>query len=320
MLFDLPVSDDDKIIDDGSPEIGDSLQLTEWKHIASFLCCDLNYIPISKQYYLNSWRIRYFPPFIVNFIIWSSYLVFCLIEQKILHLPAIFVFLITLFAILFALSYLMIIYEGPGFLPYYYPLKITHNPNAPVDYLSGVVTTVRQEEYVRSKPKPERTDYFSTVKRYVIRPDHFCGWVGQFIGKKNHKLFFLFNLYGVTYITAFLLCTGFSFAMVAKEPSASRIQFGILLLYIILAFFFVAMTSSFVVQSIFRFTNNITFFEEMKRQAPINRPHSFNEAIHNWEDVFGPIQKWYTWLLPIGAFHGIPDEQLVPNHGFTNSL
>ena len=315
MLLDLPVFDDENdILDDGSPIIGYTPQLTEWKHISSFLCFDLNYVPSVKQYYLNHWRIRYFPPFIVNFIIWSSYLVFYFLERTILNLPTFVLIIVTILAILFSLSYFMIIYEGPGYLPYYYPLQVTHNKNGPVDYLSGLVTTKRQEEYVKSKPKPERTNYFSVVKRYVIRPDHFCGWTGSFIGKKNHKLFFLFNFYGFTYITCFLFFTGFSFAKVASDPSGAPVKFGILLLYIVLAVFFVSMTSTFTIACIFRFSNNITQFEQMQRRVPAKNHFTLKEILKNWEEIFGSYKKWYTWLLPIGAFHGIPDENLIPNN------
>ena len=311
MLFDLPINDEDEELEVGVPSTGAYPELTAWQKKCSLGCCDLNYVPTGKQYFLNHWKIRPIPFSIVNFIIWSSYTVYILIHREILGHPTLIVCILTALAILFSFSYAMIIYEGPGYLPFYYPLQLAKRSSKNQDYLSGLVTTQMQEAYVKGRLHLNRCGYFSVVKRYVLRPDHFCGWTGSFIGKKNHKLFFLFNYWGMNYIIVFLIFSIMSLSSQFQDAHRNTFRLVVSLIYTILAVFFVAMTASFTFTSLYHFTVNITQFELMKRKVPPRIEPS--KVLANFEEVFGPASKWYTWLLPIGAFHGIPEEELLEN-------
>ncbi|KAI5528905.1 cysteine S-palmitoyltransferase protein [Trichomonas vaginalis G3] len=214
----------------------------------------------------------------------------------------------TVLMLLFVISYYSIILEGPGYLPFYYPLKMAKRKGNHSDYLAGVVSTKMQEAYVSGQKVPTRVNYFKSARRYVIRPDHFCGWTGSFIGKKNHKLFFTFNFWGSIYIALFTIFSYFSVRVQTNIFNNNAFFLAISIIYILLGLFFFLMTFNFAILSLVRFANNKTQFELMKKQEG----HPFRRScIENFEDVCGPRKYMFLWLFPIGAFHGVPDEDLL---------
>ena len=234
----------------------------------------------------------------------SSFLVFFIFEQPRIKLPAILVIVfIALFA-LFITSYLGTMLEGPGYLPFYYPKRPMKNK----DYFSGLVTTMEQENYIKENEKnyPKRTHFFHSSRRIVLRPDHFCDWVATFVGKKNYKLFYLFNFYGFLYIGFFFFTTFLS----VKWNVNNKIDYTqfIFIIYLMLAAFFFLFTMMFCCGSASEISTNVTDWERLSN-AKVTWDTS--SCVSNWEEVFGSVKKWYLWLIPIGAFHGIDEYDLV---------
>ena len=174
------------------------------------------------------------------------------------------------------------------------------------DYLSGVVSNKEQEAYVKSKPKMRRCGYFSSVKRYVLRPDHFCGWTTQFIGKKNYKLFILFNFWGSLYTTAFSIIS-FAVLIIEFTKATNVVVIIFALLYLMQSILFTFMTWGFFFTGLYNTHTNTTQFEQMANIAPQTK----EKCLDNWEEIFGPIKKWYTWCIPIPAFRGKSSEYLL---------
>ena len=284
--------------------------LTQWENIWS--CCGLqyNYVPTTGEHYLNHWKVAYAYPIGVEFVIISSYLVAIFIHRpNVSFLGPKHVFFLTVFMILFAYSYVAAILVGPGYLPFYYPLRISQGPTRP-DYLSGLVTRDDQMEYSKNTVYPNRSRYFNKARRIVIRPDHLCAWLASFVGKKNHKLFFLFNFWGVIYISLFCYsCVRTLFETIFTIGSDTLLFFAIVIFYTILGFSFLCLTGNFLQQNLRQITLNRTQFEIMKNMpALLHRMHPWYK---NWEEVFGSISEWYLWLLPIPAFRGIDDYTLA---------
>lgn len=196
----------------------------------------------------------------------------------------------------------MTIAVGPGYLPFYYPLR---NPNGGENnYLSGMVTNDEQLYYVKVINLPPRTGYYKSVRRVVIRPDHLCGWTASFIGKKNHKLFFLFNFWGVMYIIPFAVSCCFTISILAEN---NKYIMGTLLsvIYAVLALLFGLLTGTFTTQMIYEISLNKTVIEGKRKEK--RRSNGF---ISNWEEIFGPRRQWYLWLIPVRAF-GVNDDTLL---------
>lgn len=257
-------------------------------------------------------------PSLVLFIIYSSLFVYLVFQRP--HIPHIFGWKITTFlvvtSILFGISYIATILTGPGYLPFYYPLQ-NPNPHGIIpDYFSGMVSNEEQLVYVKNMKLPRRTGYFGSVRRIVIRPDHFCGWTTSFIGKKNHKLFFLFNFWGVTYISVYTVCCVIA-AINVSAQTPHVFAMVISLVYGMLGFLFALMTGNFAFSMLCEFSENITTFEEMQKRRNKDResiPKYNKGCCFNWEEIFGPRDKWYLWLLPIPAFNVSDDRYLLQDY------
>ena len=285
-------------------------ETTKWEHKCSCLGFDFNEISENHTLYCNEWEVSYFPTSYVVILIVTSLIEYFIILRKYSYLQSILIDL-CIFAMnaLFLFSYIAAILEGPGFLPFYYPMKMTPRSDGLKDYLSGVVSNKEQENYVKSKPKLKRCGYFSTAKRYVLRPDHFCGWTCQFIGKKNYKLFIHFNLWGALYTTVFSIC---SFIALIKEFTFTTnvVEIIITLIYLMQSIFFATMTWGFLFTGLYNTHFNTTQFEQM---ANIHtKPQE--RCIDNWQEVCGSAEKWYTWLLPIPPFRGKSPEYLLTHN------
>jgi hypothetical protein len=247
-------------------------------------------------------------PFMVLFIIYSSLTVYLTCEWPLL--PEFFgagttIFLIVT-ALLFGYSYVQVILLGPGYLPFYFPYENPNSADRTADALSGMVTNVEQEFYVKTITLPYRTGFFHTAHRIVIRPDHFCGWATTFIGRKNHKSFFLFNFWGVVYISVFTISTFLTILGIARDEE-TILQLIICVIYLILGISFAILTGWFAVTLFYGISINQTTFENM------NKVHRGEDrgCLGNWEEIFGSRRKWYLWLMPIPAFPTDDDRLLL---------
>lgn len=278
---------------------------TKWNKLCSFCGLQLAYVPESREYYLNHWQIEFGYPIGVLFVIHSSYLVciFCHLP----HVRFISTALLTAMTIsnaLFSISYITAILTGPGYLPFSYPAP-------PIDHLSGLAVTEDQINYARRQHLPSRCHFCRSARRIVIRPDHRCAWLSSFVGRRNHKLFFLFNFWGVIYISMFVYCSVRSMWELATELDtlAEMLNYAMVVIYTVLGISFLLLTGNFLQQNLRQITQNRTQLEIMKAE-PMG-VHRQSPWYRNWEEIFGPVSQWYLWLLPIPAFFGIDDVSLA---------
>ncbi|EAY10819.1 DHHC zinc finger domain containing protein [Trichomonas vaginalis G3] len=267
----------------------------------------LNFVPSLNKTFINHWEVNPGLPIYVLTVMITSFLAFASIVVPSLKLKWYFVILLTVIFSLFLISYINTILEGPGYLPFYYPLKPNTEKDKQFDFLSGIVTNDSQLKIIDKKKLPKRVHYFKTAKRIVLRPDHYCDWVASFVGKKNYKLFYLFNFYGFIYIALFFI----SLIFVIKkdiDQNAFPLSHYILILYVAQALFFTMFTMAFLCGSTFEISKNITDFENL---ADIAVDWDNSSCLSNWEEIFGSISKWYTWPIPFGAFHNMDSYELV---------
>jgi hypothetical protein len=284
---------------------------TRFRTICSFCGLHLSYIPAIHSYFLNHWEVSLYYPIAVLFVIHSSYLEFLLFIypfETFVNCP-LFLYL-TLTNFLFSFSYIAAILVGPGYLPWCYPER------APAEALAWVVTSDEQRVIAKSARYPIRTGFFKSARRAVIRADHFCAWLACFVGKKNHKLFFLFNFWGVMYIGVYLGCciaTLWGLLSDFNEEEWSRIAANGI--YTMLAMSFLLLTGSFLVQNVRQIHENRTQFEIMLG-LPIGQ-YRTSPWWRNWEQIFGSVEKWYWWLIPRQAFPGIDEYSLAERYMFS---
>jgi hypothetical protein len=211
--------------------------------------------------------------------------------------------------VFFAWSYIRAIYLGPGYLTIFYPERIPRlYPQLGADYLSGIAVTDEQRVFAKDQQFPIRTKFFKSARRVVIRPDHLCAWLASFVGKRNHKLFFLFNFWGIAYIGGHITLSILEIIETFADPTR-RVTFVVQIIYLALAISFLWLTGSFCVQNVKQIHQNRTQFEIMV-DIPANR-FRLSPSWKNWEEVFGSIKQWYLWLLPIQAFGDMDDVALA---------
>ena len=302
---------------------------TQWRRVK--YCCTNNAVYIDKMpnvIFLGHWDAQLGFPIAVTTIIVSSYLVgMILIFPAWRKIPGIImatILSITFF--LFIYSYFRIIIDGPGYLPFYWPLK--HNKDQNPDNLkednemssfinkneelspSGIISTKEQLEWVKDRPRPNRSILSTDGHRIVIRPDHFCGWTASWIGKRNYKFFLLFNFWGAVYILNFLVCCIIQIVDEMSDDTPSP-SVAILFVYAFLALTFLLMTGSFACTHTYQMFLNTTNWEEWKG---IDNSRFDRGCSENITDVCGPWSKWYTFLLPISPWTSFTNDELVKDY------
>lgn len=283
--------------------------LTKWENKCSCCCFQLDKITTNNVTYINGWEIKLCPVTLIIFLSILSISTYIFMFRPRLLISKTFCDVVFfIFEFLFVYSYLITICEGPGFLPFYYPLQIGNSDNKFTDYLSGTVSTFSQAEYVKSQPKLRRTRYFSSVKRYVVRPDHYCYWTQQFIGKKNMKTFMLFNVYGIIFVTINFLLALFHLVFLVLESKFTVFDALYMMSYMVVSCFLIGLTGTFAYKSIKNINSNITHFEKIHPED-----YSFyeEECCKNWADVFGPRSQFLYWPMPIPAFHNVDTRELA---------
>jgi hypothetical protein len=181
------------------------------------------------------------------------------------------------------------------------------NLNSP----AGILSTSEQMEWVKARQRPNRCIFSALARRHVIRPDHFCGWTASWIGKRNHKFFWLFNFWGSVYIVTF---TVFVVKCLWRDIQTEQVSplFAIYILYAFMGAFFALMTLGFTFGHGYGILVNQTSWEEWNK-IPASR---FNKGVmNNIEDVCGPRKKWWTWLFPVGPWGEKSNEDFVVEYG-----
>ena len=285
-------------------------------------CCTSKAVRMrSGVKFLGHWEVSPGFPIAVLILILSSYLVaMFFIYPYHGFIGLIEGIVLSILCFLFTYSYVRTIIDGPGYFPFYYPMRhdndelnvgdsdsLLHSDDFSP---SGIATTEDQLAWIANRPKPNRCIFSRSARRFVVRPDHLCGWVSSWIGKRNHKFFWLFNFWGSLYITLF---TGGDLLMIVAEliddnPSAW------LTLYLTYAFFglvFGIMTWSFSISHLVGICTNVTSWESWNG---IKANRYDVGCKQNIEDVCGPCDKWYLFLCPVSPWTDMTNEQLIKDY------
>lgn len=229
----------------------------------------------------------------------------------------IFIPIITVFGIMFIFCYLKTIYDGPGYIPFYYYWaindKLPPNNEILVDTLEdsyyGVITNDTQYKRAHDNPTPGRCIVSKLAKRFVIRPDHFCGWVGSWIGKRNHKMFFCFNFWGSIYLSLSAMAHLAGTVIILLDGMNYRVF--VEFVFVIFALMYAAMTMQFAYSVWNNAKKNITSWEEWN-----NIKYGFEQETEsdNIADLFGPDHRWWKVILPINPWKNMSNADLIKDY------
>ena len=222
----------------------------------------------------------------------------------------------ALLAILFIVSFLMCIFVGPGYLPFYWakqhsasPLDIPeHSDDSP----SGIISTEEQLAWAKSQDRPPRCIISSSTGRVIMRPDHVCMFTQGWIGKKNHKLFLLFNLYNTLFCAVNL---AYAIRYVVTLLKGDGFRFNVTFCYCILvaiaSLMFGGFSLTFLSHSCFQVMKGITTHEASLRIDPA----TFSRGCPaNVADVCGPCKCCPIYVLPVYPWGNKTNEELLEGY------
>ena len=277
---------------ESEPFLSHSLQekgvphLTKWRGISKNLWFAEKY-PVP---YFTNYKLSFFPNFPLYILLSFSYHlwyhhVFIYFSPK-YHS---FKYIVLITFILGIYSLFKTIITDPGYLPFYYP--VTNKASFTSDELrSGIAIDEAQIDFARSLPKPPRMCFSQRVGFFVIRADHYCSFIGQWIGLYDHRYFFNTTFYlGIYLLLMFLSVCAVSLLKIHIFSFFEELFFLSLS-----GFFGFLFLNQFLYQSA-NITRNQTSLENLKKKVPgfYNRG-----CISNWEEIFGPRKYILLWMVP----------------------
>ena len=286
------------------------------------LCCCTKIGEGSDQLcFCGNWLVSPGMPIFVSLISFGDIAIHCwitLFETKIFGY--IWVPITFLALLMFIICYYKAIYLGPGYFPFYYnwakqnllPPTNDQTVIGTQESFAGVTSNDVQYNWSKMHPQPPRCTMSRLARRFVIRPDHFCGYIGVWVGKRNHKLFILFNLYATLFTTLSTVGHIVPFFYLSLEDDFPKIIANFIFLAFCLVF--VIMCSQFFIMHYSMAKKNITSWEKWNGFQDIiqdNNPDHFQE---NLKEVFGENLDCCHKFCPYSAFPDKTNEELVANY------
>ncbi|OHT08474.1 hypothetical protein TRFO_22983 [Tritrichomonas foetus] len=151
-----------------------------------------------KRLFFKHWEIKLAFPFLVIFLvglalmIYSSMTIPYVKSQSLRNFCIVELFITLIF---FFWSYFSSVLMDPGFLPYDWS-STRRTKYSWIEQLEGLAINSQQIEYVETHPRPVNSCFSHSSGRLVLRPDHICGWIANWVGKRNHKNFILMMFWG----------------------------------------------------------------------------------------------------------------------------
>lgn len=322
--------------------------LTRWRKLRGLLSCF--WVTETDQLIrFSHFQLKIYPYLIEVFVIIVTYLIFLKFyfpslpenndnEHHIFFALKKFQFYFMGYIWLTGLSCLIYSHiKDPGYLPFYFP-AIYYNQDSPLndnkdtnknsdtttygrkkftlnELRSGTAIYAEQIDWAREQRRPERVRFSAATGYYVIRGDHICQYINNWVGLYNHRWFIIAIVYIILYILDYIFVYTYT-KFVTHTVNPPKFMTPILLL-IGLPFLFLLGNNLF--NQCISISLNLTLLN-MFRKDYVN--YSRGSCLNNWEDVFGPKKFLLCWFLPVPLplisdgfdYHARPD----PDNPFRN--
>ena len=177
-------------------DIEDVPEETKWKEYC--MCCGRHVALVmpSDRLFCEHWEMSLCMPIFVHLLVLYCFILFILGTWRFLPTAYRVVSMIEVLASLglFMWSYLGAMCMDPGFLPYTW-VKTGRYKYTWQEQLDGLAIRPDQIEFAKNH-KPPFASFSTSAGRFVMRADHVCDWVANWIGKRNHKQFILMMVWG----------------------------------------------------------------------------------------------------------------------------
>ncbi|KAJ3452230.1 palmitoyltransferase zdhhc20 [Anaeramoeba flamelloides] len=148
-------------------------------------------------------------------------------------------------------------------------------------------------------PRPPRSRYSETFHALILKADHICFLVGNFVAIKNYKFFILSLFYFVlNSVFTIVILIDYLFHVEEKELIFLSIFTGVL------SVIFFLFLGKLLITHIYLISKNLTWLENLKKKNKIKDGDEF-ENIYNlgcWKNYKQALGRyWIFWFLPINV-------------------
>ena len=277
-------------------------KFSQWEYVCR-CCggrCNLVYFPVIKRYFCNQWECNLLYPVCVSFFVTVSFAFSIVAIIQFLHDPERIIMLVLtcLFYLLWVTSYFMAVCSSPGYLPFYWAVE-KKEVFTFEQQMDGVITTQEQYDFAAYNGRPERGSFSRQARRLVLKADHICKWIANWVGLKNYRYFFLKVLWAMIFfidwfVVFILMCIELKDNWVVKVGNIAMFvavlpMFG----------FFVFICQMFV-RHVDYTTHNTSTLQEFKAKRNPDKHNYYDLGCwNNCVQVFGPASYCPIWFFPI---------------------
>lgn len=181
-------------------------------------------------------------------------------------------------------------FRNPGVIPWDWSLT-KKKSFTKKELREGIIMTDEQYDFCKKHDRPPRSWISSNYGYIILRGDHFCKWIGNWVGIRNHKFFMNGVLCASIYISIafwFIIYTFFTgTSMLTTAGFAALVPFGCFLFYL-------AFGQTYT--QFFQLAFNTTTVERLKGKIMVYFDDNY---LQGFEEIYGPVKYFWTWLLPI---------------------
>ena len=295
---------------------------SEWKRVCSCCCghCNLIYFPAIKQYFCNQWECRPTYPFFVTFgyCITLAFALLSVIELISGWRRIVLLAVTSATFVLWLISYYCAVCRSPGYLPFYWAVERRESFTFE-EQMDGVVTTEEQFNFAAYNARPERGAFSKQARRLILKADHICKWIANWVGLKNYRWFFLKLIWGTIYFICWfadlIVC-----AIEMRNGWVNKVGFiGMIVLFLPVFGFF-----GFLIVMIRRHTvytcRNTGTLQQFRVRKKRNKHNYYDLGCRrNCVSVFGPGSCCLCWFFPVpisrkwGGFHWETNGTIPPS-------
>ena len=269
---------------------------TQWERVSSQSIWPIARLKGQNRVFFRHWEVKLTFPVMVATLLSISFFVFVFavwpcVESKSHKIVSLVCVLVSL--ALFIWSYSAAVLMDPGFLPFNWYVT-QRSKYSWEEQLSGLAVTHEQVEYAMTHPRPPVCSFSHSFGRFILRGDHVCGWIANWVGKRNHKQFMLVMFYGCLY-TIFLVLPRL-FPGVPVSECSPRLGFFADMCTFIESMISVILLAN-VITNCIQLASNRTSIESWKNIEEVG-DRSFRKEVCGESPII-------CWLCPVPAF---PDD------------
>ena len=276
-------------------------KFSEWEQKCDCCGCKLAYFPEIDKYFCNQWECNWKQPSIVLAVVIISFVfgMWAIIDIFSGLSRILFLVFLSLFFIFWIISFFCAMCRSPGYLPWYWAVQ-KGTQYTYEEQMDGVITTDAQYNFAYNFSKPERGTLTRKGRRIILRADHICPWISNWVGLKNYRYFFTKLMWTVVMFIIWFVLLGFVIANIVKEGWKTNVtNIAMLICAVPVILFFIFFMIVFIRHIRYLCTNMTTLQElKMEREHDEENPYDLG-CWNNCSETMGPKACCFLWFIPI---------------------